>query len=353
MKSSTEFESFYQSHLKSNVEQIENRRLVIAQKYSFKGYRKLLLRFALALPVIFIGVSFVPSIDPDQLNFLIPTVAGYAMLAPIYILIRRNWVFRPLTKEYKQTVIPKLILFLGEQLKYTPEEGITLEEFNKSGLFEKPSGYTSEDLVAGQVGALYLKLADVTATKNTTNSVSKVGWNPSYGSRRKSSRSGSTVLEFGGLYGHVKLTSAFLSPIFIKPTYTGIAIADKFLTGLLKSSVVLWLKDQMNLKEVKTGNSEFDGFFSVRCDNANEVKKVLTPLFIQTLLAFKKQVEVPVHLALADNELHVGFAGVNLFEVNATSLTEKNITFTYFNYLNLAIGLAEAVEKLTGGPNNH
>jgi hypothetical protein len=261
----------------------------------------------------------------------------YAIIAPIYIFIKRNLVFNPLLLEYKTIVIPKMLQFINEGLHYEPRNGMPQEEFNKSGLFERPTHYASEDLVSGQAGKFTVKFADVNASRRSS---------------RKGRNSGSSIENvFIGLYGYTQLYKTFQAPIYIKPTYTGIAMADSVLNSLMSLSLVKQLKDQVTAGIIKTGNAEFDGYFLVRSQQEAEVKRVINSIFIQMLVAFKKQVEVPVHIGLIQNELHFGFSGVNLFEVNAhTSLTEKNVTLKYFTYLQLALGLAEAMDALPMEP---
>lgn len=334
MKSQNEFESYYQSHLKKEVEKLEEKRLVIANQYSFKRYKKWLVRLVMGVPALFILLNFIPGGDRDIL-LIIPFLSFlYAIIAPLYIYIKRNIVFAPLLKEYKTTVIPQLLHFIDPRLTYDSTKGIDEQEFNKSGLFEAPTTYTSEDLVTGDLDTFSIRLSDVQAMRRN-----------SYKGQSSSKSTMTTVLS--GFYGYAKLSKSFSSPVFIKPTYTGIAMADTLLKSFMSLSVVETLKDHLHVQPIKTGNAEFDSYFLVRSQEEKEVKRVVNPLFIQMLLAFKKQVEVPVHIGLVENELHVGFSGINLFEVNAhTSLTEKNVTLKYFNYLQLAFGLAEAIDAL-------
>lgn len=330
MKSTIEFEAYYQSHIKSDVEKLEEKRVVIANKYSFKKYRKRLLQLLVFLIVFFVTLNFFPQVDIENFIVLIPISFLYAIVAPIYIFIKRNLVFDPLITEYKTTVIPKLISFIDKELQYDAAQGISQAEFIRCGLFERPSMFKSEDLISGTVGKFNFRIADIQATRSA-NSGGK----------------SSTETVFTGLYGYTKLNRNFTTPIYLKPTYTGFDAADKLIQSFLDITAIKNFKDHITGTQIKTGNAEFDNSFLLRSLDEAEALKIINTTFVQMLLAFKKQLEVPVHLALFENELHFGFYGVNLFEVNAhQSLTEKNVTLKYFTYLNLALGLAEAVENL-------
>jgi hypothetical protein len=338
MKSQTEFESYYESHLKREIQKIEEKRLVIANKYSFKRYKKWLLRIGIGVLTFFFLLNFIPGADPESFHIIPVLSFFYAIIAPIYIFIKRNVVFAPLLKEYKATIIPKLVHFIDERLTYDPGKGIDEQEFNKSGLFEVPTSYTSEDLITGTLETFSVRLSDVQAMRRSNY-------------KGQSSSKSTMITVLSGFYGYAKVAKTFSTPVFIKPTYTGIAMADSLLKNFRSLSGIDALKDQNTIPPFKTGNAEFDGYFIVRSQYESEVKRVVNPVFIQMLLAFKKQAEIPVHIGMVEKELHFGFSGINLFEVNAhTSLTEKNVTLTYFKYLQLAFGLAEAVDALPMEP---
>lgn len=333
MKSSTEFEAYYQHHIKKEVEELEEKRKVIVTKYSYKKYGKNLLRSILFLIVFFVTLNFFPQVDVWYFMFLIPVTFLYALIAPIYILIKRNLVFDPLILSYKQFVIPKLISFFDNRLQYEKAQGLSLAEFLRCGLFERPSHFKSEDLISGPIENFNFRISDITATRTR---------------RGGNNSSSSTETVFTGLYGYTKLNKTFNAPIYLKPTYTGFDAADKLIQSLLDISAINNLKDQLTGTQIKTGNTAFDNSFLLRSQNESEALKTIDSVFIQMLLAFKKQLEVPVHIALFEDELHFAFYGVNLFEVNANqSLIEKNVTFKYFTYLNLTLGLAEAIENLS------
>ena len=93
------------------------------------------------------------------------------------------------------------------------------------------------------------------------------------------------------------------------------------------------------------GNSEFDKSFTLRCSDQALVKTLLTPPFVQLIVAFTKEMNAPISLAFFNNEMHVAISGINLFETNAyTSITESDVSRLYFNALNLTMGVVKAVQ---------
>src|SRR5688572_19317785 len=151
MKSKAEFDAFYNQALKKLVDQLEAKRVALADKHSWKSYKRNLKWMAITCVVLVIASASAPTVVPMYVVFSIPATALYAIVTAIVIAVRRSKAFKPIKLEYKQTIIPKILAFIHPNLQYKPAEGIDRDDFNSSGLFEKPSTYDSEDLVMGNV----------------------------------------------------------------------------------------------------------------------------------------------------------------------------------------------------------
>jgi hypothetical protein len=329
MKTAAQFDQFYTEQLKQKIDEFEARRVAITTRFSFKKYGRSLLWLLVIAVILIISSNIFPQL-PEQVVFIIPVIVLYAIAAPIYILVKRSSAFSPIKAEYKGTVVKGIVEFVHAGLSYQPSEGISFEEFNMSGLFERPSGYQSEDLVAGKIDDIALKLSDVKATRRTKSGNSK----------------STTVTVFSGLFGLVDLPVRVPGRTLIQSSILANKAVEDALQSFIGKKVVDFLDRKLRPETVKTGDEEFDKYFSVRYEGDYAEAK-LNPILIQTLVALKREVELPVYLSLIERKAYFGFGGIDLFEVDAnTSILENDISKKYFQYLNLAIGLTKALHVL-------
>ena len=332
MKTTEEYNQFYKTELKQSLEQLEAKRLAIANRFSYKRYKRNLV--ILLVIDISIGISTNFEWFPQSLIGVIPGSVLYAIFAPLYIFFRRNWSFDPINKEYKEKVIPKIISFFGSQLTYKPTEGITLREFNQSSLFKMATACDSEDLVEGQIDGISIRLSDVNA-------------------RRSADNNNHTLMM--GLYGVIKLNKAVSSRVTISQSniynidltkYT--KPTNQFMEQILGSTVVKAIHDTAHLQFIKTGHQDFDQNFQVTCAEESIALQLLNPTLCQIMVAVKKELGelgfFPfIKMAMFDDQLHIAFGGVDLFEGSANrSFVEKDSSKTYFHVMNYVVGIAKA-----------
>lgn len=330
MKSKEEFERFYEHELKSSIENLESQRKEITEKYSYQNYKRN-IRWLIILCVL-AGITIAISPDvPDTLALIVPVTIGYAIIAAIYIHVMRSRKFAPVKTTYKQTVIPKIIGFVDPELKYDPSQGISREEFNRGGLFGSYTSYRAEDLVFGSKQEMNIRMSDIECTRRTRSS----GKNSS----------SSTVVVFKGFYIISTLTKKIPSGVIIKPAFQFseaiVGLAKKFLGDKLVATI----GEKLDLNDIKAGDEEFDKQYTVKSVSPQVAVDLLTPRFIQLILTFQKELNLPVSFSFFDNSVHIAFSGINLFEADVyTSFIEKDISKQYFNYLNLAYGITEAIQ---------
>ena len=329
MKSKEEFERFYTNELKRKIEQLEGQRKAITTKYSFKSYKRNLLGMIILFVALAVARPFVPAI-PEEVMFLIPIIVLYAIVAGIYIFVMRGKMFKPVKQEYQREVITKIIAFVDSYLAYKPNEGITAQEFDSGGLFGHYTSFKSEDLVHGKSDGLEVRMSDIKCERTKKSS----GKNSS----------SSTVTIFKGFYVIGKLSEKIPSGVIIKPSP---AIADT-LKGLaskiLGNQFVSSIMDKLSMGDIEVGDEEFDKDYHVKSVSPEVARELLTPRFIQVIKTFQKEMGLPVALSFFDNHVHIAFSGINLFESNpSTSFVEEDISRQYFNYLNMAYGVVEAI----------
>lgn len=328
MKSREAFDSFYNTELKQKIEQMEAQRVAITEKYSFKKYKRNLKWLVILLILAGVINALVPA-DVSWMGLIVAFLILYAIVGGIYIYFKRANSFKPIKVEYKQTIIPKIISFVDTNLTYQPNEGISRQEFDSGNLFGGHTSYKSEDLVQGKTVGMEIKMADIECTRTSS-------------SRGKDSSS-STVTVFKGFYIISKVDTAIPSGVTIKSSFAlseAIKSVGKLLGGFIKM-----IDDRLNLSDVETGDPEFDKMYNVKSVSPEVAKALLTPKFIQLIMTFRKEINLPVSFSFFDNNVHIAFSGVNLFEADVNvSFIEKDISRQYFNYLNLAYGIVEAIK---------
>jgi hypothetical protein len=329
MKSKEEFDSFYEKELKRKIDELEAQRIAITERYSFKQYWKNLMWLGLLFVVLLVARPYV-SFIPEQVEYFPVLIGVYAIGAAIYIFFQRAQKFAPVKLDYQKTVITKIISFVDQHLKYDHKAGITSQEFEAGGLFGRYTSFKSEDLVYGTTNGMELRMSDINCTRRKSSS----GKNSS----------STTVTIFKGFYIISKLNEKIQAGVIIKPSL-GISdafkgLATKFLGGQLVASIT----EKLSLNDIEVGDPEFDKQYQVKSVSPEVAKELLTPRFIQLIKTFQQEANLPVSLSFFDSNVHIAFSGINLFEADPyTSFVEKDISKQYFNYLNLAYGVVEAI----------
>lgn len=326
MKSTEEFSTYYETELKGLIKQLEEKRKAITDKYSFNGYKRNLKGLVVVCAVAGISSVLFSGSLPGWVDFIIPTSIGYAVVAGIYLLAMRYIKFNPVKKEYKQKVIPKIINFVDQRLKYNPTDGIGKHEFEMSGLFGRYSNYRSEDLVYGMMGEVDIRMSDIECT-------------------RSGRRGSSSTTVFKGFYIISKLEEKISSAVIIKPAFILGDELKNMAAKFLGKNLVEAIGKKFDMEDVQIGNEEFDKAYLVKSASAEVARSLLTPMLIRVIMSFQKELNLPVSFSFFDNQIHIAVSNVDLFEADVnTSFLEKDISKQYFGYLNLAFGIVEAIQ---------
>ncbi len=339
MKSKEEFATYSEKEIQPLIKPLEAKRLGIREKFSFKKYKRNLKWMAIMAVALAISIEVFPEVVPKQFIAAVPITALYALIAPIYILIKRNGGFNPINKEYKKTAIPKILSFFGGTLEYKSSEGISKKEFIDGDLFDRPSNFESEDLVQGHLNGIDIRMSDVRCTQSST---SRNNWTGRI--ERNTTSKSNTHTVFQGLYAIAKQKRSFPSRVTLISVNIVTKAINNLASSFLSSQLIEKIHEKLETNIIKTGNEAFDKLYSVKCIDEGIAKSLLTPVFIQLIMAFRKEIVSPVDFSFFDNEVHIAFHGVNLFEADAQkSFIENNISAEYFGYINMTFGIAEAV----------
>ena len=334
MKSSEDFDAFYQRELKGTIEKLDVKRQQLVEKYSFKKYWRNLKWLLLFTVLGGVARAAVPDIVPEQVGLIAAAMIAYGVIGGIYLLIKRTLAFKPVIAEYKQQVIPKIIRFVNPEMNYDSVLGIRAEEFTAGEIFRPPTYFKSEDLVHGNIDGVEVRMSDVTATRRE---------------RSGSKGDNDEITLFKGFYGIAKFGEPFSAQVILKPSNQALEALEK-LGGMAKKlfgGLVASIMERMELTEIQIGHEEFDKAYLIRSSDRDQALTVLTPTLMQLILTFNKELELPVTLSFKGDQLHFGFSQMDMFELHLNqSLVEKDISKEYFRHLNLALGLVEGVKTL-------
>ena len=308
MKTLDEIKHYFEVDLKKEVDALEAKRLVILNRYSFKLYKTILKIAGLLILTMIILRIVLPNSPLKYGTLLVPATALFAMVFPIVIWVNRASKFKSVNKECKQTLLPKLMMFIQPEMKYQPEAGIDIREFQDSVIFQghRISKYETEDLVTLKINNVAVKLAEVRALQRSKNS-------------NKSSSGYRSI--FSGLFVRAQYPQSFSSNIIIKKDLRNsiASRAGKAFLGETFGGLVDTMTDKidsLNLTgdRVKIDDTDFENQFTVYCKNEEYANRVLHPSIRNKMTAFAIQTQYDVQFSFTGNHLNIALGLPNLFE---------------------------------------
>lgn len=336
MKTSLDVQRFFENDLKQKLEVLEQRRLHVIHRYSFKPYRTTLKVLALLDVIAIITSMAFPASPLRWFTLLIPFTAVVALAYPIALWILRASRFKIINKSYKNEIIPELLRFIQPTLNYNPGQGIPRRAVDDSLLFDAAYGtYRSEDLVEGTIGAVYVKLADATLQRKS-----------------QSARNSSVVTIFSGLFCQVDLNRQFSSHTIIEPD-----LRDGMTMNLVKKifgDEAVDIIEQIGKKMeslasglIETGDPRFDRYFSVFTHDEKETRTLLTPSVTSKIADFREKIGHIIHLSFTNQHMNLAIDAPDLFEgaVEESFQTFDNFR-DYIEVLLLTLSLAEEIRPM-------
>lgn len=174
-----------------------------------------------------------------------------------------------LNASYKQEVIAAMVSRLCEGAEYRPDEGISLQEFENSGLFStRPDRYHSEDRIAGRIGKTDFVCSEIVAQERQVTVDSK--------GRR-----------------HEQWVDIFRGFFFI-------ADFQKDFQGRTVVCRNSWFKWRSS-RRVKLENPVFEKRFDTYSTDQVEARYLLTPGMMERLLALDERFPGKITLSFIDS----------------------------------------------------
>ena len=199
MKSFEEVRSFFDTHIKPQLGELEDWRL--GKKKKFKLIDNL-FRAGLILVILYISSRFLLYIFSDEFTSTGMIIAiGWLFVLGVFFLVLYITVWRKVkfdqdykarNSEFKHSVVTRLLAYMAPGMVYEPEwKKIDGETFVGSEIFRHtiyyPEGYWAEDFVTGKIG-------------ETTIRFFEINGNNIYSKRRRETVDTDETISFAGFF---------------------------------------------------------------------------------------------------------------------------------------------------------
>ena len=181
---------------------------------------------------------------------------------------------------YRHQVMQELINALKLPLTYHPDKGLERSRFKKFALFGSFDRYHSEDLLRGTLGKTRIEASEVHIER-----------------KHKSKKRTSYSTIFRGVVFIADFNKEFSCRTAILPD-----VAEKCF-GKLMGNFLQNLNFSEKGKLVKLENIEFEKRFAVYSSDQHEARYLLTPQFMEQLLAVQNAEKAPIRALFCDNNL--------------------------------------------------
>lgn len=305
------FEQFFETELIAALQPLEELRKAVVKKLTV-GIGT--LAFA---AVLIAFLLFANSGDPAILLF--PAI-GAVVLGALLV----KWMSSGYVKAFKNQVVGPIVKYIGPELAYLPESGISESRFRASGIFHhRIDRYRCEDMVQGTVGSTRIEFSELHAEYKTESRDSK-------GCRRTQWH---TI--FKGLFFIADFNKNFNSRTFVLPD-TAEKLFGRFgqtLQGIGKSHGAL----------VKLEDPVFEKEFAVYSNDQVEARYILSPALMRRMLEFKTKTGGPVHFSFIGGEVNIAISSSkNRFEPKLFStVLDIAIAREFVEDLQLTLGIVD------------
>ncbi|MHC4619418.1 MAG: DUF3137 domain-containing protein [Planctomycetota bacterium] len=313
MKTLEDLRQFYNTVLLTDLSALEAVRKAIVRKLTYIGAAVAGVAGIAFFLMARSGIPFFPGI-------LFPVVIGAVLFAFIAYLGSKGYV-----REFKTTIIQKIVTFLDGNLNYMPHRCVPRSTFMASQIFKtRPNRYKGDDYVSGKIGATQIEFSELHAE---------------YESGSGKNRSRRTV--FKGLFFIADFNKHFTCQTVVLPD-----TAEK-LFGSFGKLFQSWnvLRGQL----IKLEDPEFEKHFVVYGGDQIQARYILSTSLMERIVNFKKETARPIYLSFVGSKVFVAISFTkNLFEPRLfQTLLDFGLVREYFEDLRLAVGIVDELNLNT------
>ena len=270
------FDTYYRQEIVPELTQLEQLRKAELKR----------VRFMWSSTVISLVLAFALMTPPLVILFLLISLLLYFFF---FGFNRRRVDFKT---EYKKVVMGKIAQFISPELAFTPNLFITEARYNASHIFlADPDIYSGEDLVSGKIGNTQIEFCELHTKDRTQDSKGRTTY--------------TTI--FKGVFFIADFNKNFNGQTYILSDFS-----ERFMGVFGK-----WLQKAnfMRPDVVHLEDPEFEKYFAVYGSDQVEARYLLSPSFMERLLAFRKKTDAKLQCAFVDNHFYVAVPMTkNMFE---------------------------------------
>ena len=310
-------ETFYQSDLLPDLEKLEAQRLTVKKKL-------------IQAICILVGVNLVFLFIAGQFGLNVIFLLMFLVVSAIFTFFPWHLkYYRDYHAGFKETIIPRIVAFVDQRLRYDKAGMVPKEDFIASHLFkDRPGEYGGDDLVSGTLGETAVQFSEIHAKR--VDIVRK---------RSSSSNTHSTKKRytpiFRGLFFVADFNKAFKGTTIVLPD-----TAQKLFGDLGQALQAL---NVQNGQLVKMEDPEFEKLFVVYGEDQVEARYILSTSLMRRIVEFRTRSQKEMRLSFSASKLHVAIPFENeLFEPKIMqSLLNIAHVQEYYDDLKLAIDIVD------------
>ena len=226
------------------------------------------------------------------------------------------------TMDFKTRIIRAMIKSFGEQLEYTPKDGVLSMEY-KEAEFERYDRYNAEDLIKGTLkNNCKFEMSEVLTESEHTDSDGNVKY--------------STI--FSGLFAKMETPKPFNTLLYIRND-----IKDQNFFNRL----FFW-KLPFDKLRIQLDSPEFEKIFDVYASDKIIAMQLLTADIMQDLIQFYNELEIPYELTIKENHIYIRFWCGEMFEtakLKKFSL-DRDTLYRYYKMVDFTIEISDKIINL-------
>lgn len=171
-------------------------------------------------------------------------------------------------KIFKQKIIKPILDSFNENLKYYPDSGISISEYNDFKP-EKFDTFISEDILQGKINNIGVRIGEILTEK--------VVYDREGGSRERK--------VFEGLFARIEIPKQFETELYIRKQF----------------------QEDLNNMKIEMDSGEFNNLFHIYSPDRIKTFEILTSDFIELLLEHRKKIKIEYDITIKDNFIYVRF----------------------------------------------
>ena len=309
-------ESFYQSDLLPDLEKLEAQRLTVKKKL----VQAIVIFVALNLAFLFVHGLF-------GLNLYLMAWLMFIILSALFTFF--FWhikYYRDYHTGFKDRIIPRIVAFVDQRLRYDKTGMVPREAFMGSHLFvDTPVEYSGDDLVVGTLGETAIQFSEVHAKRVEIHRKS---------GSSSTNRTKKTVIPiFRGLFFVADFNKSFKGTTLVLPDTAQRLFGD--LGQALQGFNV------QNGQLVKMEDPEFEKLFVVYGQDQVEARYILSTSLMRRIVDFRNRANQEMRFSFSASKLYVAIPFQReLFEPKIReSLLNISHVQEYYDDLKLVVDL--------------